>query len=304
MLLQDRMNGIVGRIVALLLIFTTQALTIQKTFAENDMAAATAQANEYAKGLLEKRAMPEFNHNGDLMLNGEVFMTTKELTGQKEDDYVPAGTDTYGSDAQTLVQGQAAQAKYDEKTLDTATSSGERAYHIVKKSFATQKPDMSNDPMWKNTDKVFDNLTEISEQFAKCEFSKELVHTGKSYHVPKYQTCERLPAVEDNFTIGHDYEVGVIKHLSGPVNLQSCGTGCLRMWIGTVGNNYWSGWCTIYEESMSIEVIQPDAITYAKLERSKFDDYHQVYLNGTKVYNGPNGYFPPEQGTQCELGTE
>lgn len=54
---------------------------------------------------------------------------------------------------------------------------------------------------------------------------------------------------------------------------------------------------------MSIEVIQPDAITYAKLERSKYDDYHQVYLNGTKVYNGPNGNFPPEQGSQCELNT-
>ena len=246
MLLQDRISGVVGKLLSLLLILTTQALTIQKTFADNDMAAAVAQANEYSQGLLNKRTSPAYNSNGDLMLNGEVLMTTKELTGQKDDDYLPAGTDTYGSDSQTLIQGQAAQAKYDEKTLETATSSGERAYHIVKQSFSTQKPDLTNDPMWENTDNVLENLTDIAEEFASCEFSTELVSTGKSYHVPKYETCERLPAVEDNFTVGHDYEVGVIKHLSGPVNLQSCGTGCLRMWIGTVGDNYWGGWCTIY----------------------------------------------------------
>ena len=300
-MLRDKVYGSIGKAISWLLIFTTQTLTIHMAFAESDMTNAVIEANEYAKDLLNKRSAPAFNAQGDLMVGGKTFMSQKALTGQKEDDYVPADVDTFGSDTQTLIQGQAAQAKYDEKTLETASSSGERAYHIVKKSFATQKPDLTNDPMWENTDNVLANLEDIAKDFANCEFSTELVSTGQSYHVPKYETCERLPAVEENFFVGHEYEVGVIKHKSGPVNLQSCGDGCIRMWIGTVGDNYWGGWCTIYEESMSIEVIQPDAISYATLERSKFDDYHQVYLNDVKVYNGPNGNFPPEQGTQCEL---
>ncbi|EPP5738656.1 conjugal transfer protein TraN [Vibrio cholerae] len=157
--------------------------------------------------------------------------------------------------------------------------------------------------MWKNTDQVLDNLTDITKDFANCTLTTELISSGKDYHVPKYETCEKLPVVEETFTISHEYKVGILRHKSGPVNLVSCGNGCTQVWIGTVGNNYWPGWCTIYEESMSVEVLKPDKITYAVLDRSKFDDYHQVYLNGVKIYNGPNGEFPPEVGTKCELST-
>ncbi|WJG29250.1 conjugal transfer protein TraN (plasmid) [Vibrio furnissii] len=264
---------------------------------------ANVQKTQVKQPVKNAHSNPTFSSDGSLMVNGKAIMTKQELTGQRDNDYIPADTDTYGSDSKTLIQGQLAKDKYEQKTLETADSSGERAYHLLKRSFATQKPDLSNDPMWKNTDQVLDNLTDITKDFANCTLTTELISSGKDYHVPKYETCEKLPVVEETFTISHEYKVGILRHKSGPVNLVSCGNGCTQVWIGTVGNNYWPGWCTIYEESMSVEVLKPDKITYAVLDRSKFDDYHQVYLNGVKIYNGPNGEFPPEVGTKCELST-
>ena len=297
----DRLHGFIGKLISWLLIITTQGMAVHIAYAQDEFSKAVQEANQFTSQLLNKRSVPSIDSSGNLRSGGEVIFSQKELTGQKDEDYLPASTNTFGDDAGTLIQGQTAQSRYESMDYDDATTSGERAYHIINRSFATQKPDLSSDPMWNNTDNVLDNIEEIAKDFAECRVSKELVSTGEQLHVPVYKQCERLPAIEETLYIGHDYEVGVIKHKSGPVNLQSCGDGCLRVWIGTVGNNYWDGWCDIYEEAMSLELIQPDKISHAKLERSKFDDYHQVYINNTKVYNGPNGEFPPEVGTRCEL---
>ncbi|MEZ9922402.1 hypothetical protein AB4342_20020, partial [Vibrio breoganii] len=80
----------------------------------------------------------------------------------------------------------------------------ERAYHVTKSSFSRQKPDLSNDPLWGITDDVYANLEEIAADFASCELSTELVSNGRDIHVPKYETCTRLPAIEASFTIAHD----------------------------------------------------------------------------------------------------
>ncbi|MFA0108468.1 conjugal transfer protein TraN [Vibrio breoganii] len=303
MLLHDRIKGVYGQLLTWLLLLTTQSMTAHLAYAQGDFYDAVNQANDYAKELRNQRSAPTFDANGNLTHNGQIILSTEELSGQRENSYVPADSNTYGNDAKTLMAGEDAQRTYDQKTLDTAETSGERAYHVTKSSFSRQKPDLSNDPLWSVTDDVFANLEEIAGDFANCEINTELVSSGRDIHVPKYETCNRLPAIEASFTIAHDYEVGVIKHKSGPVNLSPCGAGCLDVWIGTIGDNYWPGNCTIYEESMALEIIQPSAITSAVLARSKFDDYHQVWLNNTKVWNGPNELFPPETEGPCELKT-
>lgn len=300
-MLYDRIRGLKGQVVAWVLLLTTQAMTAHIAYSQDELYQAVNEANMYAEQLRSQRAAPSFDANGNLIHNGNVLFSKEELAGQKPDSYSPATTDTYGDDAATLIAGEQAQQLYEQKTLDTAVTAGERAYHITKDSFKLQKNDLSNDPLWSLTDDVYDNLEDIAADLANCEVSTALVSNGKEIHVPKYESCTRLPAIEDTFTISHDYEVGVIKYSSGPVNISPCGAGCVDVWIGTVGNNYWAGNCTIYEESMVLEVIQPNAITNATLTRSKFDDYHQVYLNNLKIYNGPNANFPPETGGKCEL---
>lgn len=292
-MLRDRVFGRVGKTISCVLIITTQAMTAHIAYAQDRMANAIAEANQLAKQL-SNRSLPYINANGDVIVNGEVLSSSAQLTGQKSNDYIPAQTDTYGDDGKTILQGQQAQNKYEQKTPATAETSGEIAYHILKKSFSTQKPDLSNDPLWNNTDNVLDNLPDIAQGFANCEIDKELVSSGSSYHVPKYETCEKLPAIEESFTISHSYEIGIVKHHSGPYNFQECGDGCFKVWVGNTANDYWGGTCVIYEESVVLELINPNAITSVVFDYAQFDDYFQVYIDDTQIYNGPDEYFPPE----------
>ncbi len=302
-MLQEKFQGIIGKAISCTLILTTTLLPLRLSYAQQDFDQAVADANAFAGQLRSGRANPDYDANGNLLVDGKVYMSKEDITGQRKNDYLPAQSNTYGSDAQTLQQGQIAHSKYEEKTLETAETSAERAYHMVKQSISKQKPDLTNDPMWNNTDNVLSNLEDIAKDFANCKVETKLVSSGKEYHVPKYEQCERLPAIEESFSIGHEYKVGVIKHKSGPANILPCGDGCLKVWIGDTRDNIWKGNCTIYEQKMSLEVIQPNKIISAKLDRSVYDDYHQVYLNGDKIWQGPNGNFPPETPGKCELKT-
>lgn len=101
----------------------------------------------------------------------------------------------------------------------------------------------------------------------------------------------------------HDYGIELVGALGGAATLESCGSGCADLWVGQVGDNYWSGSCSIFEEEARITVLSPGAITSATLERAKWDDYMRIHLNETMVWSGPDGNFPPETGGACELGT-
>jgi hypothetical protein len=103
--------------------------------------------------------------------------------------------------------------------------------------------------------------------------------------------------------ITHDYTVEFIETLDGAGLLEPCGDGCADLWVGRIGDNYWSGNCAIFEQDARITVFSPDSIRSAILERALWDDYMQIYLNGTMVWTGPNGNFPPETGGECELAT-
>ncbi|WP_419243515.1 conjugal transfer protein TraN [Photobacterium leiognathi] len=298
----DKVSGKLGKYICYLLIFTTQWMALNIAYAQDRFNEAVSNANNFSRQMLDSRALPSFNANGDVMKDGKVLISKEHLTGSENESF-PAETDSYGNDSGTIIQGESAIAKYNQTTLDSARNNSEKAYHMVKNSFDRQKPDLTNDPMWGQTDKTLSNLADIAAGFSSCKLDKQLVSTGKDYHVPKIETCTKLPAQEGTFSIGHDYDVGIIKHESGPVNILSCGEGCIRVRIGTVGNDYWSGWCTLYEEQMALRVIQPQAITYVELEKSVYDDYHQVWLNDDKVYNGPNANFPPETAGECELST-
>jgi hypothetical protein len=95
----------------------------------------------------------------------------------------------------------------------------------------------------------------------------------------------------------------IITPAGGTGAVQICGTDCIRLILGRQGDNYWSGYCSIYEENYKVYVNKPDLIRSATLMRAIWDDYIQVWIGGTKVYNGPNANFPPETGGACELST-
>ena len=145
MTMHERIQGVFGKLVSLILIITTQGMTAHLAYAQSRMSQAIIDANEFAREMSSNRSMPQLDNNGNIIVNGEILTTQKKITGQQETDFIPAQTDSFGSDGAILNQGSIAQSKYDESTLETAPNAGAKAYHIVKKSFQTQKPDLTND---------------------------------------------------------------------------------------------------------------------------------------------------------------
>lgn len=204
----------------------------------------------------------------------------------------------YGDDKGTLSAGSKANT-----TLNSENSMSGDAYRLLKNTAGTTRPDLNNDPLWTNSDKIIDNQDVFNKEFSDCKQITDTKKTTTTKHVSDLKTCERVADKSGSFALKHDYLAGVIKYTSGPTNIQTCGEGCVDIWLGQVGDNYWNGYCTVYENKMEFEVIKPEAITNAQLVYAKWDDYMQVWVGQTKVWSGPNGNFPPETPGACELGT-
>ena len=95
----------------------------------------------------------------------------------------------------------------------------------------------------------------------------------------------------------------VIVPQGGTGAVQICGADCIDVILGRVGDNYWSGRCAIFEEDFRVFVKLPELIQSATIVRAKWDDYMQVWIDGDKVWSGPNSNFPPETAGACELST-
>ena len=187
--------------------------------------------------------------------------------------------------------------------LSSAPSEYGEAYRVLSSSSQRAHTDMSKDPIWDSSRDVMEDIFGNNGDFSACEVSRKVTEDNFTTHLPDYRTCNRVPAVGESCSIIHDYTAGVIAHESGPLNVQSCGEGCRTVWLGRVGDNYWSGWCAIRQHSLNMRVIQPKAITSAVIDYVKWDDYMQIWVDGKKVWSGPNSNFPPETGGSCELST-
>lgn len=124
-----------------------------------------------------------------------------------------------------------------------------------------------------------------------------------AYREPKNIVCRASAVRKKIIKLPRPWTASMAVHESGPINAQICGRGCLDLWIGTVGDNYWSGRCSIFGEDMAFRLTNPRAIISAYINRAVYDDYMRIYINGGEVYSGPDGRFPPETEGPCELGT-
>ncbi len=113
------------------------------------------------------------------------------------------------------------------------------------------------------------------------------------------QTC----TVHRSVSLNEVSLADIVVPQGGTGAVQICGDDCLRIILGREGDNYWAGNCSIYEEDYRLLVKRPEMIRSATLVRVIWDDYIQVWIGGNKVYNGPNGNFPPETAGACELST-
>lgn len=206
----------------------------------------------------------------------------------------------YGDDSKTIDLGLQANTR-----LKSESSSEGEAYRTLIDSGNRMSVDLSKDPMLNQADKVRspDFMDGFKQNFADCKSTDVFENVTKNAHVANYKTCERVVDQGGNVEFRHDYKVGVIEYVSGQPNFQSCGRGCLYVWVGTVGDNYWGGHCTVYEEYTRFRVIAKDAIISATIDRAVFDDYFQILFNDQMLWTHTPGVFPPETPGGCERGT-
>lgn len=206
----------------------------------------------------------------------------------------------FGKDEETVQVGQQA----GERLKEEKSTDGE-AYRTIMDSNKASTPDLRNDPMFNVADTVRtkDFMSSFKGNFSDCKSTDKFETVKMPAHISKLRTCERVVDVSGSFDFTHDYGLGVIEYVSGQPNFQSCGEGCLHIWVGTVGDNYLSGSCNIYEEYTRFRVLAKGAILSATIDQAVFDDYFQVMFNDELVWSHTPGVFPPETAGDCERST-
>lgn len=98
----------------------------------------------------------------------------------------------------------------------------------------------------------------------------------------------------------------IITFEGGEGQITQCGSDCLTLAIGRVGDNYLHGGdCTYYDYLSKFHVKDASRIKSATLVRTKFDDWLQLWAGSSVVYSGPYNWQGegPIPG-KCELNTE
>ena len=184
--------------------------------------------------------------------------------------------------------------------LTTGVSVHAQAYQTLLGA-NTSMPDMSNDPIWTTSDHVFtQQSSQINDLFTGCSKTTSLSQTSCSVHVPDYQTCQKTLAYQSCSVSRNVTYTPLITYGTGGGIIQSCGVGCTDLYVGTVGDNYWGGSCSLYANIATFNVLRPDAITSVTLAMVEFDDYSQINIGGNVVYTGSTGW--PGSGS-CDLKT-
>lgn len=96
----------------------------------------------------------------------------------------------------------------------------------------------------------------------------------------------------------------IIAFDGGSGSVQQCGTDCLQLILGKLGDNYWSGSCSYYEVDSKFFIKDHTRIASATLVNAVFDDWMQLWAGDKVVWSGPYGNWNdsgPVPGA-CELG--
>lgn len=196
------------------------------------------------------------------------------------------------------------------KTLKTEKSAKGEAYRtMIGASRHTSIDFKKEDPIFKGHNNFIENEQKFVNGLSKCETKYVFDEFTDKKHIPDYKECTKTVDVTGRYIVDHPFSAGLVSHNAGPANIKSCGDNCVDIWLGKVGDDYWYGHCRIFEDFMSVNVINPEAVKKATITRAKWDDYMQIYVGSKdrleKVWGGPLGkdVFPPETKGRCELST-
>lgn len=189
--------------------------------------------------------------------------------------------------------------------LDAENSRQSEALETVRSSaLARSHPTLSSDPVFDRSEDVLDGDDPIFDTFFEgCDSVEVPVGDASSVHVPQDRYCSRVVTPTQQCEITHEYEASLLRIVGGEGGLQSCGEGCLDVYVGRVGDNYWNGSCSVYEQEVRVRIDNAAAVRSAVLAEARWDDYMQILIGGERIWQGPNENFPPETAGPCELRT-
>lgn len=212
----------------------------------------------------------------------------------------------------TEVGGEQKDKLFSDSESDSPTLEGQ-VYSILVDMAKRDKEDLSNEAFLEKTQEILGDMENVLKDLVSCDANSALDSQYEYVHVEDLKQCQQVIDRSVTCEITHDYTTGIVEWADGPFNIDSCGEGCTQLWIGKVGDNYWDGWCSVYEEWTRVKVGNPQAISKAVFEYAKWDDYMMVYAGPpgkeTLIWTGPydwrenSNYFPPETEGSCELST-
>lgn len=206
-----------------------------------------------------------------------------------------------------------------EETMKSDTSPDGQAAATMRMGVDRPHPNLSNDPIIRSSTDLLKRSSEITRDFADCRdvVVQDGVETVES-HIADNKVCERAYIPSGTHTLYHDYDVkpllrfgnsdgwfydynGSVKQSTGfhqpTFHFEACGEGCLDVFIGVVGNDYWNRDCDVYEQMVVLDVMRPEVLQSAKIERVRWGNEVQLIANDRVVY-GPAA-IAPESGMGC-----
>lgn len=137
-----------------------------------------------------------------------------------------AFTQWYGDDAAVIGNGRAAQSR-----LVQGDSPDANAYQALERAVGRARPDMRNDPLWRQTDRVIDTFEVLAQSFADCNNTVTFTQSERQTHIQDLHTCERV-VESGNCSWFHDYSLppaSVFVTAWGGATVSDCGAGCAQV---------------------------------------------------------------------------
>ncbi|WP_152495201.1 conjugal transfer protein TraN [Dickeya sp. NCPPB 3274] len=150
------------------------------------------------------------------------------------------------------------------------------------------------------------SMVESGKSYSSSSSAYQAITTGSLNAKETSQT--RSCTVTRNIGIDEPTLSDIIAFDGGEGQVTQCGSDCLELILGKLGDDYWPGWngCTYYEVNSNFIIKRPERIVNATLSQIVFDDWLQLWVGQNVIWNGPYGNWTTAGGVpgRCELSTQ
>ena len=171
--------------------------------------------------------------------------------------------------------------------------------------------DSYGNPVYDKNSEMSATIAKFRQHFKGCDYQKKLVlKQDRQVHSPDIRECTRAVVTDNSVTLHRKIRVHPFAEYvsgSGLSGMNGCESlsdkeGCLQIQLGkdSGADNYYHCGCCIKEETFTVTLPNPHALSRAVLQEARWDDRLQVWINNKKIWQS-NTDFPPETSGGCEL---